>query len=80
MAAIGLSLLSGAHNELFKRVINLLQARGAEDFMVFGGGIIPATDISGLRDMEVSAVFTSGASAKEITATIDRLLPANQEA
>ena len=79
VAAIGLSLLSGAHNELFKRVIDLLKARGAEDILVFGGGIIPAGDIPGLLDMGMSAVFTPGASAKEITAAIGRLLPLGQE-
>lgn len=80
VAAIGLSLLSGAHNELFKRVIDLLEARGADDILVFGGGIIPASDIPGLLEIGMSAVFTPGSSAKEITATIDRLLPAPQEA
>jgi methylmalonyl-CoA mutase C-terminal domain/subunit len=80
VAAVGLSLLSGAHNELFKRVIDLLKARGASDILVFGGGIIPASDIPGLREMGISAVFTPGASAKEITATVDRLLSAPQGA
>lgn len=80
VAAIGLSLLSGAHNELFQRVIDLLKARGAGDILVFGGGIIPAGDIPGLLDMGLSAVFTPGSSAKEITATIGRLLPAIGEA
>ena len=76
VAAIGLSLLSGAHNELFKRVIDLLKARGAQDILVFGGGIIPAGDIPELLDMGMSAVFTPGSSAKEIVATVDSLLPA----
>ena len=80
VAAVGLSLLSGAHNELFKRVIDLLKQRGAEDILVFGGGIIPASDIPGLHDMGMSAVFTPGSSAKEITGTIDRLLADRQEA
>ena len=80
VAAVGLSLLSGAHNELFKRVIDLLKTRGASDILVFGGGIIPASDIPGLREMGISAVFTPGASAKEITATVDRLLSAPQGA
>lgn len=80
VAAVGLSLLSGAHKELFKRVIDLLRARGASDILVFGGGIIPASDIPGLHEMGISAVFTPGASAKEITATIDRLLSVPQGA
>ena len=80
VAAIGLSLLSGAHNELFKRVIDLLQERTAEDIIVFGGGIIPAADVPGLHDMGIAAVFTPGTTAKEITQTVDRLLAANREA
>ena len=80
VAAIGLSLLSGAHKELFGRVIDLLKARAAEDILVFGGGIIPASDIPGLREMGMSAVFTPGSSAKEIVATVDRLLSVPQEA
>jgi len=80
VAAIGLSLLSGAHKELFGRVIDLLKARGAEDILVFGGGIIPASDIPGLREMGMSAVFTPGSSAKEIVATVNRLLSVPQGA
>jgi len=80
VAAVGLSLLSGAHNELFRRVIDLLKERGASDILVFGGGIIPASDIPGLHEMGISAVFTPGASAKEITATIGRLLSVPQGA
>lgn len=76
VAAIGLSLLSGAHNELFKKVVDLLKARGADDILVFGGGIIPAADIPGLLGMGMSAVFTPGSSAKEIVSTVDRLLSA----
>jgi len=79
VAAIGLSLLSGAHNELFRQVIDLLKARGAEDILVFGGGIIPASDIPGLHEMGMAAVFTPGSSAKEIIATVDRLLSVRQE-
>jgi len=44
--AIGLSVLSGAHNYLFKRVLELLREKGAEDIVVFGGGIIPPEDIT----------------------------------
>jgi methylmalonyl-CoA mutase C-terminal domain/subunit len=78
VAAIGLSLLSGAHNELFKKVVDLLKARGADDILVFGGGIIPAADIPGLLGLGMSAVFTPGSSAKEIVSTVDRLLSASR--
>lgn len=73
-AAIGLSLLSGAHNVLFQRVIDLLKERGAADIVVFGGGVIPPGDIPGLKAMGIQAVFTPGTPAKVIVETIDRLL------
>jgi methylmalonyl-CoA mutase C-terminal domain/subunit len=63
--AISLSLLSGAHNYLFPKVIELLRARGA-DIAVFGGGIIPEEDIPALQAAGVLAIFTPGASTQEI--------------
>jgi len=59
--AIGLSVHSGAHLTLFPRVVELLRAEGADDVLVFGGGIIPAEDVETLRAAGVSAVFTPGA-------------------
>jgi methylmalonyl-CoA mutase, C-terminal domain len=73
-AAIGLSLLSGAHNVLFARVVELLKQKGAGDIVVFGGGTIPADDIPGLKKMGVAAVFTPGTSAATIVQTLDGLL------
>ena len=64
--AISLSILSGAHNHLFRRVIELLRERKAEDVAVFGGGIIPDEDIAGLKEAGVLAIFTPGASTEEI--------------
>jgi len=58
--AVGLSLLSGAHNTLFRRIINLLREQGADDVLVFGGGVIPEPDIPGLLEAGISAVFTPG--------------------
>ncbi len=58
--AIGLSVHSGAHLTLFPRVIELLRARGADDVVVFGGGVIPAADAAVLREAGVSEVFTPG--------------------
>jgi len=66
--AIGLSILSGAHNELFPRVLNLLKEKSADDILVFGGGIIPDSDIPGLIDAGVAAIFTPGASTADIVA------------
>jgi len=64
--AIGLSVLSGAHNYLFKRVLELLKEKGAEDIAVFGGGIIPPEDITALRAMGVKELFTPGTSTQDI--------------
>lgn len=59
--AIGLSVHSGAHLTLFARVAELLREAGAEDVLVFGGGIIPPEDVETLRSEGVAEVFTPGA-------------------
>jgi methylmalonyl-CoA mutase C-terminal domain/subunit len=64
--AIGLSILSGAHMTLFARVLDLLKERDALDIVVFGGGIIPATDVPELKALGVAEVFTPGASTQRI--------------
>ncbi|HEX3788147.1 MAG TPA: cobalamin B12-binding domain-containing protein [Pseudonocardiaceae bacterium] len=64
--AIGLSVLSGAHMTLFTRVVELLNERGAEDVVVFGGGIIPDEDIPKLAEAGVAKVFTPGAPTQDI--------------
>jgi len=64
--AIGLSVLSGAHNYLFQRVLELLREKGAEDVAVFGGGIIPPEDIAGLKALGVKELFTPGTSTQAI--------------
>lgn len=64
--AIGLSVLSGAHNYLFKRVLDLLREQGADDIAVFGGGIIPQDDIQALKAMGVKELFTPGTSTQDI--------------
>ena len=66
--AIGLSLLSGAHNFLFAEVLRELRAQGAGHITVFGGGVIPADDVEHLRSLGVKGVFTPGTSASEIVA------------
>ena len=63
---VGLSVLSGAHMTLFARVIELLRENGAADVTVFGGGIIPETDLPKLHEMGVARIFTPGASTAEI--------------
>jgi methylmalonyl-CoA mutase C-terminal domain/subunit len=63
---IGLSVLSGAHMTLFKKVVALLAERDAADILVFGGGIIPEDDIPLLEEAGVAKVFTPGATTTEI--------------
>jgi methylmalonyl-CoA mutase C-terminal domain/subunit len=64
--AIGLSLHSGAHMTLFPKVVHLLREAGADDIVVFAGGIIPAEDIPALQAEGVEAIFTPGATSAEI--------------
>ena len=64
--AIGLSVLSGAHNYLFQRVIELLREKGADDVVVFGGGIIPPEDVAALKALGVKELFTPGTSTQDI--------------
>ena len=72
--AVGLSVLSGAHNTLFPRVVEELRGRGLDDVLVFGGGIIPDDDMPGLEAAGVAAVFTPGASMSDITSWLERAL------
>ncbi|TDO36403.1 methylmalonyl-CoA mutase C-terminal domain/subunit [Kribbella sp. VKM Ac-2527] len=64
--AIGLSVLSGAHMTLFKKVRELLAERDADDIVVFGGGIIPEADLAPLAELGVRRIFTPGAPTAEI--------------
>src|SRR5881227_1108892 len=57
---VGLSIMSGAHNTLFPAVVDALRAKGAEDVVVFGGGIIPDADFERLKAAGVGGVFTPG--------------------
>ena len=63
--AIGLSSLAGAHDYLFPRIVELLKEKGADDIVVFGGGIIPEEDIPALTQRGVKAVFAPGTSIEE---------------
>ncbi len=67
---VGLSVLSGAHMTLFAKVMELLTARGADDVVVFGGGIIPEDDIPQLEALGVAKIFTPGATTMEIVAWV----------
>ncbi len=63
---IGLSILSGAHNTIFPKILRLLKEKGGEDVVVFGGGIIPEEDIASLRRQGVAGIFSPGATTREV--------------
>jgi methylmalonyl-CoA mutase cobalamin-binding domain/chain len=64
--AVGISLLSGAHNYIFPRVAELMREKGMDDVLLFGGGIIPEADVPGLQKAGVGRIFPPGASLEEI--------------
>jgi methylmalonyl-CoA mutase C-terminal domain/subunit len=68
--AVSLSILSGAHNYLFPRVIELLREKGAGDISVFGGGIVPDEDILALKQAGVKEIFTPGATTESVIAWV----------
>ncbi|MGC4376478.1 methylmalonyl-CoA epimerase [Fictibacillus sp. Mic-4] len=70
--AIGLSCLSGAHNELFPEIIDLLKARGADDIIVIGGGVIPWEDIPFLESKGIRKIFTPGTPTIETAKFIEK--------
>jgi methylmalonyl-CoA mutase C-terminal domain/subunit len=69
--AIGISILSGAHEHYFRAIIDLLAAKGASDILVFGGGVIPDADVSGLKEMGAGAIFGPGTPTKECIAWLE---------
>ncbi len=75
--AVGLSVLSGAHMHYFREVIDGLREKGADDIVLFGGGIIPDQDIGALKAMGVLAVFTPGASTQEIVDFLHKVVAQN---
>jgi methylmalonyl-CoA mutase C-terminal domain/subunit len=64
--AIGISILSGAHNTVFPAITELLKEKGASDIVVFGGGVIPDDDIPFLLQSGVAVIFTPGTSTEEV--------------
>ena len=75
---VGLSILSGAHLTLMPRVVELLRARGADDVVVFGGGIIPDADIPKLKELGVAELFTPGATLNSIHEWLEEALDARE--
>ena len=69
--AVGLSILSGAHNALLPEVTRLLREQGAEDILVFAGGIIPEQDIQSLKGAGIDEIFLPGTSTRAIVKYLD---------
>jgi methylmalonyl-CoA mutase C-terminal domain/subunit len=67
---VGLSILSGAHLELFPRVVEEMKKRGLDDVILLAGGIIPQEDVSALQEIGFRAIFGPGASTDEIVAWV----------
>ncbi len=68
---VGMSLLSGAHNELFPEVVRLLREAGGDKIIVFGGGVIPSSDIGFLKEKGIEAIFTPGTAIKDVVSFIE---------
>ena len=73
---LGLSILSGAHNQIFPEVMRLLRAQGVDDVLVFAGGIIPDEDIPALQAIGIRAVFQPGTNTEDVVAFIQKDLGA----
>jgi methylmalonyl-CoA mutase C-terminal domain/subunit len=73
---VGMSILSGAHNHLFPRVVELLREKGAGDKVVFGGGIIPQEDVSGLKKAGIDEIFTPGTPMQSIVDFVNEKMAA----
>ncbi len=71
---ICVSILSGAHNQVFPELLTLLKQKGAAEIPVLGGGIIPQPDIETLKKLGVKEIFTPGAALADITAFVQRLV------
>ncbi|MFP5310505.1 MAG: cobalamin B12-binding domain-containing protein [Actinomycetes bacterium] len=73
--AVGLSVHSGAHMTLFRKVVDLLAEAGADDVVVFGGGIIPQADVTALKEAGVAEIFTPGTPMGDIVAWVEANVP-----
>jgi len=68
---VAMSILSGAHNHLFPKVVNLLKEEGVDDVLIIGGGVIPDEDIPGLKEAGIEEIFTPGTSTKDVVKYIE---------
>jgi methylmalonyl-CoA mutase C-terminal domain/subunit len=76
--AIGISILSGAHNTVFPKVIGLMKEKGMNDVLLTGGGIIPQEDMDALHEMGVGKLFAPGTATNEIAMYITRWVEENR--
>jgi len=76
--AIGISILSGAHNTVFPKIIQLLKEKGLDDVLLTGGGIIPEEDIESLTKLGVGKLFHPGSQTHEIADYIKEWVVANR--
>lgn len=74
---VAMSILSGAHNHLFPKVVNLLREKGVDDVLIIGGGVIPEDDIPFLIESGIDAIFTPGTSTKDVVEYIKNNLKRN---
>jgi methylmalonyl-CoA mutase C-terminal domain/subunit len=77
--AIGLSILSGAHNQICPRVVELLREKGLDDVLVVVGGIIPDVDLPRLQALGIRGVFRPGSSMQEIVTFIEQHVRTREE-
>lgn len=75
--AVGISILSGAHNTLCPRIVNLLRDNGMDDTLVLVGGIVPQEDIATLKANGVSEIFLPGTSTEDIVKFINANVRSN---
>lgn len=75
--AVGISILSGAHNTLCPRIVDLLRENGMDDTLVLVGGIVPQEDIAVLKQKGVSEVFLPGTSTEDIVTFINQHVRTN---
>lgn len=63
---VAMSILSGAHNHIFPKVVELLENEGVDDMLILGGGVIPDEDIPGLKEAGIEEIFTPGTSTDDV--------------
>ncbi|MGH2574894.1 MAG: cobalamin B12-binding domain-containing protein [Ignavibacteria bacterium] len=76
--AVGISILSGAHMTIFKKILELMKTKGLKDVLLFGGGIIPKQDIEKLKELGVGELFTPGTPTYETIEYVKKWVEKNR--